>query len=242
MDARLLGKLGLRGEVWKIALNRAVAAASYSGHNMKGLSPSSIGLGSAGDSTRSFVLSVCRLALALVMLFLLADNVGETCCEGYPEYEGETHSWSKAGIEAVSVDKVVAPECCSVWSRSQDGSQEAETELTTLVARLSKSRGVGRTGELALKDETDVGEDGYDPEPESVGIVPRESRRYQGLRRPELPPASGGPVVSGLLPLRRLALSVFAFDGTRDSALGDFVDFVVDEEGGNGGMESGVGI
>jgi hypothetical protein len=47
-------------------------------------------------------------------------------------------------------------------------------------------------------------------------------------------------VVSGLLPLSRLALSVFVFDGTRDSELGDFV--TLDEEGGNDGIERGVGI
>jgi hypothetical protein len=201
---------------------------------MKGLSPSSTGLGTVGASTYSFVLAVGRLPLALVKLFLVVDNVGEDCCEGYPEYDGEIHPWSKTGIEAISADKVAA-ECCSVWSRSHEGSQ-----LTAPAARLSKSRGVGRTGELALKDETDVGDDGYDPEPESVGMATRESRRYQGLRRPELPLASGGAVVSGLLPLSRLALSVFVFDGTRDSELGDFV--ARDEEGGNGGIERGVGI
>jgi hypothetical protein len=112
--------------------------------------------------------------------------------------------------------------------------------LIAPAVRLSKSRGVGRTGELALKDDTDVGDDGYDPELESAGIAPRELRRYQGLRRPELPPASGGPVVSGLLPLRRLALSVFVFDGTRELVLGDFV--ALEEGGGNRGMERGVGI
>ena len=116
----------------------------------------------------------------------------------------------------------------------------AETELTALTAWLSKSRGVGRTGELALKDDTDVGEDGYDPEPESVGKVAREFRRYQGLRRPELPLISGGPVVSGPFPLKRLALSAFVFDGTRELALGDFVE--LDEGGGGGGIERGVGI
>ena len=47
-------------------------------------------------------------------------------------------------------------------------------------------------------------------------------------------------MVSGLLPLSRLALSVFVFDGTRDSELGDFV--MLDEEGGNDGIERGVGI
>ena len=228
-----MGKFGLRGEVWKIALNRAVAAASYSGHNMKGLSPSSIGLETAGASTYSSVLVVDRPPLALVKLFLAVDNVGDDCCEGYPEYGGVIHPWSRTGIEAISVD-MVAAECCSV-SRSHEGSQ-----LAAPAARLSKSRGVGRTGELALKDETDVGDDGYDPEPESVGMA-RESRRYQGLRRPELPLASGGAVVSGLLPLSRLALSVFVFDGTRDSELGDFVA-LDEEDDGNGGIESGVGI
>jgi hypothetical protein len=68
----------------------------------------------------------------------------------------------------------------------------------------------------------------------------RKSRRYQGLRRPELPLASGGAVVSGLLPLSRLALSVFVFDGTRDSKLGDFVA-LDEEDDGNGGIERGVG-
>jgi len=211
-----LGTFGLRREVWKIALNCAVAAASYSGHNIKGLSPSSIGLGIAGASTYSLVLAVGRL---------VAGNAREDCWEGYPEYDGEIHPWSKTGIEATSVDKVAA-ECCSVWSGSHKGSQ-----LTAPAARLSKSRGVGRTGELAPKDETDVGDDGYNTEPESVGMAVQVSRRYQGLRRPELPLASGGPVVSGLLPLSRLALSVFVFDGTRDSELG-----------GNDGIERGVGI
>jgi hypothetical protein len=168
----------------------------------------------------------------LVRLFLVAGNVGEDCWEGYPKYDGEIHPRLKTGIEATSVDKVAA-EYCSVWSGSHEGSQ-----LTVPAARLSKSRGVGRTGELALKDETDIGDN--DIEPESVGMAVRVSRRYQGLRRPELPLASGGPVVSGLLPLSRLALSVFVFDGTRDSELGDFV--MLDEEGGNDGIERGVGI
>lgn len=141
-------------------------------------------------------------------------------------------------MEVASADNVVA-EYCSVWSRSQDGSQGVDTELTVPGARLSKSRGVGRTGELALKDETDVGEDGYDPEPESVGRAAREFRRYQGLRRPELPPASGGAVVSGPLLLKRLALSTFVFDGARELALGGFV--MLEEEGGNKGIERGVG-
>jgi hypothetical protein len=229
-----LGTFGLRGEVWKIALNRAVAAASYSGHNIKGLSPSLIGLGIAGASTYSLVIAVGRLPLVLVRLFLVPGNVREDCWEGYPEYDGEIHPWSKTGIEATSVDKVAA-ECCSVWSGSHKGSQ-----LTAPAARLSKSRGVGRTGELAPKDETDVGDDGYNTEPESVGMAVQVSRRYQGLRRPELPLASGGPVVSGPLPLSRLALSVFVFDGIRDSELGDFV--TLDEEGGNDGIERGVGI
>jgi hypothetical protein len=219
-----LGTFGLRREVWKIALNCAVAAASYSGHNIKGLSPSSIGLGIAGASTYSLVLAVGRL---------VAGNAREDCWEGYPKYDGEIHPWSKTGIEATSVDKVAA-ECCSVWSGSHEGSQ-----LTAPAARLSKSRGVGRTGELALKDETDVGDDGYDPEPKSVGMAVRVSRRDQGLQRPELPLASGGPVVSGLLPLSRLALSVLVFDDTRDSELGDFITLY---EGGNDGIERGVGI
>jgi hypothetical protein len=133
------------------------------------------------------------------------------------------------------VDNVLADEYCSVWSRSQDGG--AETELTAPAARLSKSRGVGSAGELGVKDETDVGEDGYDPEPESVCNAPQELRQYQGLRHPELPPASGGPVVSGLLPLKRLALLAFVFDGTRELALGDFV--IID---GDGGIERGAGI
>jgi hypothetical protein len=71
-----------------MALNRAVAAASYSGHNMKGLSPSSTGLGTTGDSTCSFDLNVCRLIVALVTLFLLAnDDDGQICDEGFPEYD-----------------------------------------------------------------------------------------------------------------------------------------------------------
>jgi hypothetical protein len=47
-------------------------------------------------------------------------------------------------------------------------------------------------------------------------------------------------MVSRLLPLSCLALSVFVFDGTRNSELGDFV--TLDEEGGNDGIERGVGI
>jgi hypothetical protein len=93
---------------------------------------------------------------------------------------------------------------------------------------------------LALKDETDIGDNGYDPEPKFVGMAVRVSRRYQGLRHLELPLASGGPVVSGLLPLSRLALSVFVFNGMRDAKLGDFV--TLDEEGGNNGIERGVSI
>jgi hypothetical protein len=46
--------------------------------------------------------------------------------------------------------------------------------------------------------------------------------------------------VSGLLPLSHLALSVFVFDGMRDSELGDFV--MLDKEGGNDGIKRGVGI
>lgn len=135
-----------------------------------------------------------------------------------------------------SADRVVTDECCSVWSRNQDGSQGT----AATVAPLSKSRGLGKAGESVPKDEADVGEDGYDPESGSVGIALRELRRYQGLRRPELPPASGGAVVSGLLPLRRLILSDFVFKGTRDSALGDVA--VLDEEGGSCGIERGVGV
>jgi len=47
-------------------------------------------------------------------------------------------------------------------------------------------------------------------------------------------------VVSGFLPLSRLALSVFVFDGTWDSKLGDFVA-LNEEDDGNGGIERGVG-
>jgi hypothetical protein len=121
VDIRL-GTFGLRGEVWKIALNHAVAAASYSGHNIKGLSPSSIGLG----------ITIGRLPLVLVRLFL-AGNIREDCWEGYPEYDGEIHPQSKTGIEVTSMDKVAA-KCCSVWVGSHKGSQ-----LTAPAARLSKS-------------------------------------------------------------------------------------------------------
>jgi hypothetical protein len=96
------------GDVGKMVLNREVTAVSYSGHNMKGSPPPSIGLGIAGASTRSFVLNVCRLTLVLVKLGVVADDDDEMCREGYVEYDAEILPCSKAGIEVVSADNVVA--------------------------------------------------------------------------------------------------------------------------------------
>jgi hypothetical protein len=62
----------------------------------------------------------------------------------------------------------------------------------------------------------------------------------QGLLHPELPPVLRGSVVSGPLPLRRLALSAFVLYGTREWEFGDFG--MPNKGGSNGGREIGVGI
>jgi len=145
----VLGFTAVRpGSVWKIAWNRAVAAASYSGHNMNGFSPSS---DAAGNWTRPLLLEVRRLTLPFVDSSCVVNDSGKGsgCKGGYLEYEGEISPRSYSGLSGgESTFRVDADEYCSVWSRSHNGSHGAETRLTGPAVRLSKSCGVGGTDEL----------------------------------------------------------------------------------------------